>query len=235
MDSNYWVVLLSDWRNSFRASFLGVPIAMRSWALFTWGCLYSTFGKIALLDMHPVDKGLFHFLAVFRLWPLASIALMEVSSYVPSLTSDLWPSPHWPLASIAQMEVSSHILGGCVETLFSFFCSYQALWLSTTHLCSLRFPGICSTWSACRVSLVKVQTAVVPADGFPCSWFLSSNTSVKAHGCISWSLQFPTVCTFLFSLNCTVSIDLQAHGFFFQTILMSCWTLCWDNLFIRLL
>lgn len=140
---------------------------MCSRALFTWGCLYFTFGKIALLDMHPVDKGLFHFLADFRLWPLACIA---------------------------QMEVSSHILGGCTETLFSFFCSYQALWLSTTHLCSLRFPGVCSTWSACRVSLVKVQTAVlnlnwlrvvVPADGFPCSWFLSSNTSVKAHAAAS--------------------------------------------------
>lgn len=40
---------------------------MLSWALFMWGCLYFTFGKIALLDMDPVDKGLFHFLADFRL------------------------------------------------------------------------------------------------------------------------------------------------------------------------
>lgn len=139
-------------------------------------------GLISLLSGHPSltsglrcsDGGQF-LCSLTDLWPLT----------FPSLTSGLHCSDGDQLSRPWWLYR---------DAVFLLLLLPGSLTLDNSSLCSLRFPQVCSTWSACWVSLVKVQTsvlnlnrlkAVVPADGFPCSWFLSSNTSVKAHAAAS--------------------------------------------------
>lgn len=160
-------------------------------------------------------------------------------------------SPHWPL-TFSSLTSGLHCSDGGQfsrpwwlrrDAVLLLPLLPGFLTLDNSSLCSLRFPGVCSTWSACWVSLVKVQTAVlnlnrlravVPAHGFLCSRFLSSNTSVKARAAATHGVsQFPTVCTFLFFLRIAQYLLIyKPMDSFFRQFLTCCWALCWDNLFI---